>query len=145
MRRQKNVGAKRNTRTKALGSSVKFAWRTSSNRKWSKQIKPWQEVVVSLCSIRPIHAEPQLSHMEYQLSFIGIAHHALGKLLYSSFVVCSRPNQQRRCLTSNKLTDNNRFPRRCIARPSSPASATGIKWLHMKEIKELKAKMVELK
>ncbi|KAH9634827.1 hypothetical protein HF086_012241 [Spodoptera exigua] len=32
----------------------------------------------------------------------------------------------------------------CISRPSSPASATGIKWVHMKEIKDLKAKMVEL-
>ncbi|CAH1646327.1 unnamed protein product [Spodoptera littoralis] len=33
----------------------------------------------------------------------------------------------------------------CISRPSSPASATGIKWVHTKEIKELKAKMVQLK
>ncbi|XP_063821458.1 2-oxoglutarate dehydrogenase complex component E1-like [Ostrinia nubilalis] len=32
----------------------------------------------------------------------------------------------------------------CITRPSSPASATGIKWIHAKELKELKEKIIQI-
>ncbi|KAL0893530.1 hypothetical protein ABMA27_013726 [Loxostege sticticalis] len=32
----------------------------------------------------------------------------------------------------------------CISRPSSPASATGIKWMHAKELKELKENIIKI-
>lgn len=31
---------------------------------------------------------------------------------------------------------------RCITRPPSPASATGIKWIYQKELQELKEKII---
>ena len=33
---------------------------------------------------------------------------------------------------------------RCISRPPSAASATGIKWIHAKELKELKENIIAI-